>query len=89
MKRTRDSVPEAESWIERALDVARRQDAKLWELRATASLARLREKQRRTAEAGALLEPIVAWFPPGHDSPDLRMAKALLERLHSPKKKRG
>ena len=73
---------EAAGWIERALDTARRQDAKLWELRATVSLARLRHEHGRTAEARALLKPIDAWFPEGQDWPDVRAMHALLKRLH-------
>ena len=77
----RNCLREAESWIARAREVARRQAAKLWELRAATSLARLRHAQGRTAEALALLEPITAWFPQGVDSPDLRAASVLLDRL--------
>lgn len=77
----RAHLREAEGWIERALAAARRQGAKLWELRATVSLARLRHEQGRTAAARALLAPIDAWLPEGRDLPDVRAVHALRERL--------
>src|SRR6516162_2194983 len=57
------------------------QKAKLWELRAAVSLARLRRDQRRRAEARALLEPVYGWFTEGFATPDLKEAKALLDEL--------
>ena len=57
------------------------QEAKLWELRAAASLARLRRDQGRRAEARDLLAPIYGWFTEGFDTPDLKEAKALLDEL--------
>jgi DNA-binding winged helix-turn-helix (wHTH) protein/tetratricopeptide (TPR) repeat protein len=77
----RDYIREAENWIECALDAARRQGARLWQLRATVSLARLRHEQGRTADARALLESIAIWFPAGQDVPDLHAAHTLLARL--------
>jgi predicted ATPase len=71
----------AEELYRKALSIAREQEAKLWELRAAASLARLRRKQGRHAEARALLAPIYAWFTEGFDTPDLKEAKALLDAL--------
>jgi hypothetical protein len=64
------------------LGIAREQEAKLWELRAAASLARLRRDHRR-AEAHELLAPIYGWFTEGFDTPDLKEAKALLDELNS------
>jgi predicted ATPase len=56
------TMREAETAIQQAIDVARRQNAKSWELRAATSLARLRRQQGRQQEAAALLAPIYAWF---------------------------
>jgi predicted ATPase len=72
---------EAETWLQRALDVARRQEAKSLELRAAMSLARLWQQQGRCAEARDLLAPIYGWFTEGFDTADLQEAKALLEEL--------
>ena len=57
------------------------QEAKIWELRAAVSLARLRRDQGRSAEARDLLAPIYGWFTEGFETPDLKEAKALLEEL--------
>jgi predicted ATPase len=73
---------EAEAWVQRALDVARRQEAKSLELRAATSLAQLWQQQGQRAEARDLLGPIYGWFTEGFDTHDLRAAKALLEELH-------
>ena len=72
---------EAETWLQRALDVARRQEAKSLELRAAMSLARLWQQQGKRAEAHELLAPIYGWFTEGFDTADLQEAKALLEEL--------
>ena len=72
---------EAETWLQRALDVARRQEAKSLELRAAMSLARLWQQQGKRAEARDLLAPIYGWFTEGFDTADLQEAKALLEEL--------
>ena len=72
---------EAEAWLQRALDVARRQEAKSLELRAAMSLSRLWQQQGKQAEARALLAPIYGWFTEGFDTADLQEAKALLEEL--------
>jgi tetratricopeptide (TPR) repeat protein len=72
---------EAESLLRRALDVARGQEAKLFELRAAMSLARLWQKQGKQDDARALFAPIYNWFTEGFDTLDLREAKALLEEL--------
>jgi predicted ATPase len=80
----RQTVPpqaEAETWLRRALEVARRQQAKSLELRAATSLARLWQQQGKRTEAYELLVPVYAWFTEGVDTADLQEAKALLEEL--------
>jgi predicted ATPase len=72
---------EAEAWLQRALDVAHRQEAKSLELRAAMSLARLWQGQGKHAEARQLLVSIYDWFTEGFDTADLREAKGLLEAL--------
>ena len=71
----------AEELYRKALSIAQEQEAKLWELRAAASLARLRRDQGRSAEARDLLAPVYGWFTEGFDTPDLKEAKALLDEL--------
>ena len=71
----------AEELYRKALSIAQEQEAKLWELRAAASLARLRRDQGRHAEARDLLAPVYGWFTEGFDTPDLKEAKALLDEL--------
>jgi adenylate cyclase len=73
------ACPEAEACFRRALDVARRQQAKSLELRAAMSLARLYRRQGREAEARPALAECYGWFTEGFDTPDLREAKTLLE----------
>jgi predicted ATPase len=75
------SQAEAETWLQRALDVARRQEAKALELRAAMSLARLWHEQGKSAEAHSLLAPLYGWFTEGHETADLQAARAVLERL--------
>ena len=72
---------EAETLFRRAIEVARRQSAKSWELRATMSLARLLDKQGRRDEARAMLADIYGWFTEGFDTADLKDANALLDEL--------
>jgi predicted ATPase len=72
---------EAEASFVRALEVARRQSAKLWELRAATSLARLWQGQGKVAEARDLLVPIYGWFTEGFDTVDLRDAAKVLDTL--------
>jgi predicted ATPase len=72
---------EAETWLQRALDVAHRQEAKSLELRAAMSLARLWQQQGQRNEARELLAPIYGWFTEGFDTADLQEAKALLAEL--------
>ena len=64
-----------------AIEVARQQCAKSWELRATISLARLLAKQGKRDEARAMLAEIYGWFTEGFDTADLKDAKALLGEL--------
>jgi predicted ATPase len=71
----------AEKSLYQAIGVARRQSAKLFELRATATLARLWRDQDRRTEARDLLAPIYNWFTEGFDTPVLKDAKALLDQL--------
>ena len=71
----------AEELDRKALSIAREQEAKLWELRAAVSLARLRRDQGRRAAARDLLAPIYGWFTEGIATPDLKEAKALLDEL--------
>jgi class 3 adenylate cyclase len=70
-----------QSYFERALAVARHQQAKSWELRASMSLARLWRDQGKVSEARELLAPVYGWFTEGFDTRDLKDAKALLEEL--------
>ena len=72
---------EAEAWLQRALDVARRQQAKSLELRAAMSLARLWQRQGKHTEAYELLAPVYNWFTEGFDTADLQEAKTLLDAL--------
>ena len=72
---------EAEQSFRAAIDLAREQKAKWWELRATTSLARLLASQGHRDEAGPMLTDIYNWFTEGFDSADLIEAKALLDEL--------
>src|SRR5262249_30911826 len=74
-------VPQAESYFERALEVARQQQAKSWELRAAMSLARLWRDQGKVQQARELLAPVYGWFTEGFDTRDLKEAKGLLDVL--------
>jgi predicted ATPase len=71
----------AEELYCKALGIAEEQEAKLWELRAAASLAQLRRDQGQRAEARDLLAPVYGWFTEGFEMPDLKEAKALLDQL--------
>ena len=75
------AAPQAAQCFREAIEVARRQSAKSWELRATTSLARLLAEQNRRAEAHAMLAEIYGWFTEGFDTADLKDAKALLDEL--------
>jgi len=72
---------EAENSYRQALSVAQRQSAKLWELCAAVSMARLWRDQGKREEARELLAPVFAWFTEGFDTPVLKDAKALLDQL--------
>ena len=74
-------VDEAEECFLKAIEVARRQQAKSLELRAATSLARLWQQQGKTAEAHRMLSEIYNWFTEGFDTKDLQEAKELLEEL--------
>jgi len=74
-------APQAEACFQQALAVARRQQARSWELRTALSLSRLWQQQGKRAEARELLAPIYSWFTEGFDTPDLQEAKTLLEDL--------
>jgi class 3 adenylate cyclase/predicted ATPase len=79
--RARGEPRAAQSCFEAAMETARGQDAKSWELRAASSLVRLWQSERRCDEARNVLAPIYGWFTEGFDSADLRGAKALLNAL--------
>jgi len=74
-------IEEAQSALEKALRVARKQQAKAYELRTAVSLARLWGERGRRAEARELLAPVYGWFTEGFDTTDLIEAKALLDQL--------
>jgi len=74
-------VDDGQRALEEALHVARRQQAKSYELRAARSLAQLWGERGRRAEAHELLAPIYDWFTEGFDTADLKGAKALLDEL--------
>jgi predicted ATPase len=75
------NAAKAEAYFERALAVARQQQAKSWELRAAMSMARLWRDQGKRNEARDLLAPVYNWFTEGFDTRDLKEAKALLNTL--------
>ena len=81
LRQTGTPQAEAEACFQRALDVARRQQAKSLELRAAMSLARLWQQQGKRQAAYELLAPIYGWFTEGFDTADLQEAQALLEEL--------
>jgi predicted ATPase len=81
LTRAAEHDTEAETCFQQALDVARRQQAKSWELRAALSLSRLWQRQGKRDDARELLAPIYGWFTEGFDTADLQEAKALLEAL--------
>jgi class 3 adenylate cyclase/tetratricopeptide (TPR) repeat protein len=72
---------DAKLCFQRALEIARAQQARSWELRAAMSLARLWRDEGQRAEAHDLLAPVYGWFTEGFDTLDLKEAKALLEEL--------
>jgi DNA-binding winged helix-turn-helix (wHTH) protein/predicted ATPase len=86
----RQAIPDAaqaEACFQQALAIARRQQARAWELRAATSLSRLWQQQGKRAEAYELLAPVYDWFTEGFDTADLQEARALLDTLaHRPVK---
>ena len=83
LKAAQPDVGKAQDYFERALSVARQQQAKSWELRAAMSLARLWRDQGKVQQARELLVPVYGWFAEGFDTRDLKEAKALLDELVS------
>jgi predicted ATPase len=81
LKLTEPDQVKAQSYFEYALAIARQQQAKSWELRASMSLARLWRDQGKPQQARELLAPVYGWFTEGFDTLDLKEAKALLEQL--------
>jgi predicted ATPase len=77
----RGQPAEVEAWFRRAIAVAQKQDAKLWELRAATSLARFKREHGNRVEACDVLLPVYGWFTEGFDTRDLREARALLDEL--------
>jgi class 3 adenylate cyclase/predicted ATPase len=83
LKSPRPDAAKAEVYFQRALALARSQQAKSWELRAAMSLARLWRDQGKRVEARDLLAPVYGWFTEGFDTHDLKQAKTLLDALVS------
>jgi predicted ATPase len=81
LRQAAPDMAHAEACFQQALAVARRQQAKSWELRAATSLARLWQQQGKRQEAHDLLAPVYNWFTEGFDTADLQDAKALLHEL--------
>jgi predicted ATPase len=75
------NAAKAEACFERALEIARGQKAKSWELRAAASLTRLWRDQRKRNKARDLLTSVCGWFTEGFETRDLKQARALLDDL--------
>jgi predicted ATPase len=81
LKAPKPDAAKAEAYFERALAIARQQQAKSWELRAAMSMARLWRDQGKREEARDLLAPVYGWFTEGFDTLDLKDAKVLLDEL--------
>ena len=79
LKSPEPDAAKAEAYFERALAVARQQQAKSWELRAAMSMARLWRDEGKVRQARELLAPVYGWFTEGFETRDLKEAKALLE----------
>jgi len=77
----RNPQSEAEACFLKAIEIAQKQQAKSWELRATTSLARLWQSQGKKSEAHQMLSEIYHWFTEGFDTKDLQKAQALLTEL--------
>jgi predicted ATPase len=78
-KSPKPDAAKAETFFDRALTVARQQQAKSWELRAAMSMARPRRNQGKPQQARELLPPVYGWFTEGFDARDLKEADALLD----------
>ena len=83
LKSLAPDTEKAEKYFDRALAVARQQQAKSWELRAAMSMARLWCSQAKPQQARDLLAAVYGWFTEGFDTCDLKEAKALLDELHA------
>ena len=83
LKSPKPDAVKAEAYFDRALSVARQQQAKSWELRAAMSMARLWRSQGKPQQAREQLAPVYGWFTEGFDTLDLKEAKALLDALAS------
>jgi predicted ATPase len=83
LKSREPDAAKAQAYFERALAVAREQQAKSLELRAAMSMARVWRDQDKRDAARDLLAPVYGWFTEGFDTLDLREAKALLDGLHA------
>ena len=81
MRRSGYNAEQVEDAFHDALSIAREQQAKSWELRAAMSLAELWAGQGERQKANDLLAPIHDWFTEGFDTPDLKDARALLDKL--------
>jgi len=81
LKSPAPDTEKAEKYFEHSLSVARAQQTKSWELRAAMSMARLWRDQGKVQQARQLLTPVYDWFTEGHDTLDLKEAKALLDEL--------
>jgi predicted ATPase len=81
LRQNDSNTAEAQNCFQRAIEIARNQSAKSWELRATMSLARLLAKQGRRDEARKMLAEIYNWFTEGFNTADLKDAKALRDEL--------
>jgi predicted ATPase/class 3 adenylate cyclase len=81
LQQSPDNATKAETCFQQAVTIAQNQQAKSWELRATTSLARLRQSQGKRDEARELLEPVYSWFTEGFDTADLIDVKTLLDEL--------
>jgi hypothetical protein len=82
LMRDTGAITEAEKYFRQALELARAQDVKWWELRTSVGLARLMRVSNRCDEARSILTEIYNWFTEGFDLPDLKEAKALLDELN-------
>jgi predicted ATPase len=83
LRQANPDASQAEACFHQALAIARRQQARSWELRAATSLSRLWQHEGRREEARKLLGEIFGWFTEGFDTADLKEARALLEELEA------